>query len=206
MTATDLFANVFADPARRLRCRIVFPVIMAAFAAGCGGAPSATNPAVTGPHGTPAIAIPGGLGYGEARVEPTSEGVSRQAEKRAKTKRPAQAAAGLSPTSDASPIEVRKGSSARIVVYFLEPDGKTPLTPLPEKVQAVIGLPGTFANKYTKAYDLTNDPRGNDPVASARFASSPIKVPEQRMSGRIKAVLQGQEVSFPLVLAGMSIK
>src|SRR5207302_1512347 len=156
---------------------------------GCGGAPSATNHAVTGPHGTPAIPIPGGLGYGEAGVELASEAAHRQATKRANTKPPVLAIAGPSPSSGASPIAVRRGSSARIVVYFLDPDGKTPLSSLPEKVQAVIGLPGTYANKYTKAYDLTNEPRADDPTASARFASVPFPLPEQRITGRVKAVL-----------------
>jgi hypothetical protein len=106
----------------------------------------------------------------------------------------------------ASPIVVRKGSSFRIFVYFLEPEGKTPLTPPPEKAQAVIGLPGTYASKYAKAYDLTHEPRGDDPVAFARFASVPCPLPEQRITGQVKAVLQGQEISFPLVLAGVSVR
>ena len=101
----------------------------------------------------------------------------------------------------ASPTELRKGSSARIVVYFVEPDGKTPLTTLPEKVQALIGLPGTLPNKYIKEYELKSDPLGDEPVASARFTSVPFPLPEQRINGRVKAVLGGQEVSFPLVLA-----
>jgi len=187
------------------RGRILLPLIMAALAAGCGGAPRPTNPAVTGPHGIPAIPIPGGLGYGEARFESSSEATPGRREKRDKRTRPTQATARPSPSSGASPTDVRKGRSARIVVYFLEPDGKTPLIPLPEKVQAVIGLPGTYANKYTKAYELTNEPRGDDPVASARFASIPFQLPEQRITGRITAVLGGQEVSFPLVLSGVPI-
>jgi hypothetical protein len=206
VTATEFIRNVSTRPAHGRHCRSFFPIIMAVLAAGCGGAPSTTNPAVTGPHGTPAIPIPGGLGYGEARVEPASETASRQGPKRQKTKPSVLAISGPSPSSGASRIDLRKGSSARIVVYFLDPDGKTPLTPLPEKVQAVIGLPGTYANKYTKAYDLTNEPRTADPVASARFASVPFKLPEQRITGRVKAVLQGQEVSFPLVLSGVSIR
>ena len=169
--------------------RILLPLIMAVWAAGCGE-PTLTNPAVTGPHGIPAVPIPGGLGYGEARFESASEAAAGQ--KGIREKRTTQAATGA-----------RKGSPARIAVYFLEPDGKTPLTLLPEKVQAVIGLPGTLPNHYTTAYDLTNEPRAGDPLASARFASTPFPLPEQRISGRIKAVLQGQEVSFPLVLSGL---
>jgi hypothetical protein len=207
VTATESVRNASAAPAiwtpfkqrrvqttMRRRGRILPSLIMAALAAGCGGAPRPTNPAVTGPHGIPAIPIPGGLGYGEARFESSSEATPGQREKRGKRTGPTKA------------TDVRKGSSARIVVYFLEPDGKTPLNPLPEKVQAVIGMPGTFANKYTKAYDLTIEPRGDDPVASARFASIPFKLPEQRITGRITAVLRGQEVSFPLVLSGVPIK
>jgi len=174
---------------RRRPGRILIPLFMAVLAPGCGGEPTLTNPAVTGPHGNPAIPIPGGLGYGEARFESASEATAAQ--KGIREKRTTRAAAGS-----------RKGSPARIAVYFLEPDGKTPLTPLPEKVQAVLGLPGTLPNHYTQAYDLTNEPRTDDPAASARFASTPFPLPEQRISGRIKAVLQGQDISFPLVLSG----
>jgi hypothetical protein len=160
--------------------RLLPALTMAAvLAAGCGGEPQGENPGVTGPHGNPAIAIPGGLGYGEARLEASS---------------------GPSPT------EIKKAGPAQIVVYFVEPDGKTPLTTLPEKVQALIGLPGTLPNKYIKVYELKNEPRGDEPVASARFASEAFALPEQRINGRVKAVLGGQEVSFPLVLAGMPTK
>ncbi len=203
MTATKSVRDVPAVPAllsavrqrrlhttRRRPGRILTPLFMAVLAAGCGGEPTLTNPAVTGPHGIPAIPIPGGLGYGEARFEAASETTAGQ--KGIREQRTTQAATGA-----------RKGSPARIAVYFLEPDGKTPLTLLPEKVQAVIGLPGTLPNHYTKAYDLTNEPRADDPVASARFASTPFQLPAQRISGRIKAVLHGQEVSFPLVLSGV---
>ncbi len=176
--------------ARRRPGRILIPLFLAVLAAACGGDPTLKNPAVTGPHGIPAVPIPGGLGYGEARFESASEAAAGQ--KGMRDKRTTQAASGA-----------RKGSPARIAVYFLEPDGKTPLTLLPEKVQAVIGLPGTLPNHYTQAYDLTNEPRADDPAASARFASTPFPLPEQRISGRVKAVVQGQEVSFPLVLSGL---
>ena len=169
---------------------MLFSLIVAVSAAGCGSAePTLKNPAVTGPHGLPAIPIPGGLGYAEARLESPSETASDQkglAEKPHKR---------VSATS-------RKGAPARIAVYFLEPDGKTPLAPLPEKVQALLGLPGTLPNHYIQPYDLASEPRTDDPAASARFASTPFPVPEQRLSGRVKAVVGGHEVSFPLVLAG----
>jgi len=203
VTATETVRDAKAVPAlsspvrqrwlhttRRRPGRILIPLFMAVLSAGCGGEPKLTNPAVTGPHGIPAIPIPGGLGYGEARFESVSEAAAGQ--KGTREKRAMQAATGA-----------RKGSPARIAVYFLEPDGKTPLTLLPEKVQAVVGLPGTLANHYATAYDLTNEPRADDPVASARFASTPFQPPTQRISGRIKAVLNGQEVSFPLVLSGL---
>ncbi len=175
---------------RRRAGRSLVPLFMAVLAVGCGGEPRLRNPAVTGPHGVPAIPIPGGLGFGEARFESASETAADQ--KTTREKRSTHSATGA-----------KKGSPARIAVYFLEPDGKTPLTLLPEKVQAVIGLPGTLSNHYLQAYDLTNEPRADDPAASARFASNPFPLPDQRISGRIKAVLNGQEVSFPLVLSGL---
>jgi len=174
---------------RRQPGRGLIPLFMAVLAVGCGGEPTLKDPAVTGPHGLPAVPIPGGLGYGEARVEPASEAATGQK--------------GTRGTRTTQATAARKKGPARIAVYFLEPDGKTPLTPLPEKVQAVIGLPGTLPNHYIQAYDLTNEPRADDPAASARFASNPFPLPEQRISGRVKAVLNGQEVSFPLVLSGL---
>ncbi len=174
-----------ARTARLRPDRLLFSLIVIASAAGCGSAePTLKNPAVTGPHGLPAIPIPGGLGYAEARVEPPAEAT-------AGTKSARKTAAGS-----------RKGSPARIAVYFLQPDGKTPLTPLPEKVQALLGLPGTLPNHYIQPYDLKSEPQADNPATSSRFASTPFPLPDQRLSGRVKAVVGGQEVSFPLVLAG----
>ncbi len=167
----------------------LLPLIMATWVAGCGGEPALRNPAVTGPHGVPAIPIPGGLGFVESRLEPGSDAApARQG--------------GVRPTNRVA-AGSRKGTSARIAIYFLEPDGKSPLTPLPEKVKVLLGMPGTLANHYIQPYDLENEPRADDPSASARFASSPFPLPEQRISGRVKAVLGGQEVSIPLVLSSM---
>ena len=97
----------------------------------------------------------------------------------------------------------KKGAPTRVAVYFLEPDGKTPLTPLPEKVQALLGLPGTLSNHYIQPYDLASEPKGDDPAAAARFASPPFPLPEQRVSGRVKAVIEGHEVQFPLVVSAL---
>ena len=72
----------------------------------------------------------------------------------------------------------KKGAPARVAIYFLKPDGKTPLAPLPEKVQALLGLPGTLANHYIQPYDLTSEPKSDDPAAAARFASPPFPLPE----------------------------
>jgi len=174
----------------RRRGRILVLLIITVWAAGCGGDPRLANPAVTGPHGNPAIPIPGGLGYGEARFESASGATPGQDGKR--EQKTTRATTGT-----------RKGTPARIVVYFLEADGKTPLSLQPEKVQAVVGMPGTLPNHYTQAFDLTKAPQSDDPAASARFASAPFPLPQQRISGRVKAVVQGQEVSFPLVLSGL---
>ncbi len=170
--------------------RMLLPLILVVLAVGCGGEPTLKNPAVTGPHGLPAVPIPGGLGYAEARFEPPSEVTSGQ---KSVADRPAKRVTTGS----------KKETPARIAVYFLEPDGKTPLTPLPEKVQALLGMPGTLPNHYIQPYELTSEPRVNDPTATARFATTAFPLPQQRISGRVKAVVQGQEVSFPLVLSGM---
>jgi hypothetical protein len=177
----------------RLLYQTLASLPIAAFATGCGGTPAPPMyPSVTGPHGITAISIPGELGYGEARLE------SSPVDPSARGTKPGPAVKGKRTTRSAIPT---KGKPARIVVYFLGPDGKAPLAPLPEKVQALIGLPGTLPNKYIKAYDLANEPQNDDPASSARFASTPFPLPDQRITGRIKAVVQGQEVSFPLVLS-----
>ena len=145
---------------------------------------------MTGPHGLPAVPIPGGLGYAEARLESPS-GTTPVGHTAAKI---------LSRSSEAAH---KKGAPARVAVYFLKPDGKTPLTPLPEKVQALLGLPGTLPNHYIQPYDLTNEPRSDDPAAAARFASPPFPLPNQRISGRVKAEIEGHEVQFPLVVSAL---
>ncbi len=189
-------AHFALEPQSRLRSpskgRVprLIPVILALWAAGCGGGePTLKDPAVTGPHGLPAVPIPGGLGYAEARLESPSEAKP----------------AGHSGAKTASRTHAvsHKGAPAQVAVYFLEPDAKTPLAPLPEKVQALLGMPGTLANHYIQPYDLKNEPRSDDPAAAARFASPPFPLPEQHLSGRVKAVVQGQEVQFPLVVTDL---
>ena len=167
----------------------LIPIVLAIWAAGCGGGePTLNDPAVTGPHGLPAVPIPGGLGYAEARLESPSETT------------PAGHIAAK--TSSHSPGAThKKGAPARVAIYFLQADGKTPLAPLPEKVQALLGLPGTLANHYIQPYDLTSEPKSDDPAAAARFASPPFPLPNQRISGRVKAVIEGHEVQFPLVVS-----
>ncbi len=168
----------------------LIPILLAIWAAGCGGGePTLKDPAVTGPHGLPAVPIPGGLGYAEARLESPSE------------KAPAGHTAKL-PSRNSDAVH-KKGAPARVAVYFLKPDGKTPLTPLPEKVQALLGLPGTLPNHYIQPYDMTNEPGSDDPAAAARFASPPFPLPNQRISGRVKAVIEGHEVQFPLVVSAL---
>lgn len=92
---------------------------------------------------------------------------------------------------------------ARIVICFVEPDGQSPLSPLPEKVVAELGLPGTLSNHYMQPYELKSEPATGDPAPSARFASPPFPMPDERISGRVKVALHGQDVSFPLVLTSL---
>ena len=178
---------------------------MAALAAGCGGEPRPTNPAVTGPHGIPAIPIPGGLGYGEARFESSSEATSGQRE----TGQENDTAAGHRESLallTRQPRRHKKEGSGPDRRLFPGARRQDAIDPAPREGPSRDRTARHLANKYIKAYELTNEPRGDDPVASARFASIPFQLPEQRITGRVTAVLGGQEVSFPLVLAGTPIK
>jgi hypothetical protein len=89
--------------------------------------------------------------------------------------------------------ELRGAEPTAFVVYFLRPDGKSPLDPVPSNASLVVEQ----ARKAAQTVQLSLDPRTDDPVGGTRFASKPGPYQLARLTGTLKANIGGQEVSAP---------
>ncbi len=143
-----------------MRHPLLLAVAILALAAGCGGSGATGQPlaAAVGPHGGPAHALPDGMGYVEVVVESSTS------------------------------AKAKAGELPRLVAYFLQPDLKQALAPLPTGVTADLTLPdGT-----TKNVNLQPEGKTGDPAGPGRFAAAPA--PEfgyDELRGDLKADLAG---------------
>jgi hypothetical protein len=147
--------------------RIAAPtaLVLSACLAGCGPgggqvAPPAPTPS-TGPHGGPAVPLPGDSGFGEVVVEPMP--------------------------SRSAPL------NARVAVYFLERDLKSPLSPPPTDVRLDLDLPGG----ESAALPLSPEPKADDAAGRGRFVSRPGPYLMDQVMGKLTATVSGQGFTRP---------
>jgi hypothetical protein len=159
-----------STPGRR-RLRLSWaPLIAIATLGGCGRRSPAPEPPKAGPHGGQAIAIPGGAGFAEARLERPPGGQADGQDR---------------------PV---------LAIYFLGRDARTAMEPPPADVEVKLGQRDTTSRSYVTSYRLTHRPLADDPAGAARFVSEPGKFGGERVTGRVTATIGGAEASFPLVV------
>lgn len=103
--------------------------------------------------------------------------------------------AGLAEVVNEPEPEGRSDPVTSIVVYFLMPDGKTPLTPAPTDVRVVVSA----GRKKPETLELKAEPKSDDPSGGARFASKtgPYLLPD--LHGQLSAKVGGAEFKASLV-------
>jgi hypothetical protein len=82
--------------------------------------------------------------------------------------------------------------SSTVVVYFVQPDMKSPLSPAPSDVRLKIQL-----GRKDSIVRLAPDPATGDPLAAARFASPPGNYPWEARENELIATIDGQSVTVP---------
>lgn len=82
----------------------------------------------------------------------------------------------------------RGGQDPSVVVYFLDPDFKKVLSPLPSGVRVKLAIPGGG----TEDLPLSPAPKPRDRAGSGRMASTPVPVDPDRVSGELSATVEGQ--------------
>lgn len=89
----------------------------------------------------------------------------------------------------------QRGAATSVVAYFLQADGKSPLSPAPTDVKFEVG---SEAKKAGQSVSLAAEPKSGDPAGAARFASRPGPFSLDSLRGRLTATLDGQPVSVEL--------
>ncbi|HEV3162696.1 MAG TPA: hypothetical protein VGZ22_01550 [Isosphaeraceae bacterium] len=84
-------------------------------------------------------------------------------------------------------------ASARLVVYFLKTDLKTPLSPAPLDVRVKAVPP----NGEPATVPLTPQAKRGDAMSSGRFASAPGNFDFDELQGDLTATVAGQTVTRP---------
>jgi hypothetical protein len=87
----------------------------------------------------------------------------------------------------------KAGLDARVFVYFLKPDLKTPLAPPPSDVRVKLELPGDQSADLA----LSPEPQSGDRAGAARFASKPGPYATDQPRGALTATVAGQAVTVP---------
>ena len=82
----------------------------------------------------------------------------------------------------------RGGRDPSVVVYFLDPDLKRVLSPLPTDVRVKLAIPGGGIEELP----LSPAPKPRDRAGSGRMASPPVPVDPDRLSGELSAIVEGQ--------------
>lgn len=80
-----------------------------------------------------------------------------------------------------------------LVAYFLQPDGRSPMSPAPTDVKFDIKL--AARNSAPQSVKMAADPKTSDAAGAARFASKPGTYNLVNVRGRITASIGGKEVS-----------
>ncbi len=86
----------------------------------------------------------------------------------------------------------RGGQDPSVVVYFLDPDLKRVLSPLPSDVRVKLAIPGGGIEELS----LSPSPKPRDKAGSGRMASPPVSVDPDRVSGELSATVGGQPFSI----------
>src|SRR5262249_30639353 len=79
-----------------------------------------------------------------------------------------------------------------LVVYFVQPDMKSPLSPVPSDVRLKIQL-----GRKDSMVRLAPDPAAGDPLGAVRFASPPGNYPWEARENELIATIDGQSVTVP---------
>jgi hypothetical protein len=87
--------------------------------------------------------------------------------------------------------DARAASKTALVVYFLEKDGKSPLSPPP----ADVGLELMVDRHWVKV-PLTGQPKAGDDAGAARFATAPGPYALAETHGTLKATVAGQPATI----------
>ena len=93
----------------------------------------------------------------------------------------------------------RNPEPTSIVAYFLEPDGKAAMTASPSDVTFVVES-ATASGGRSKTgsggrVELSAQPKADDPLAAARFASKPGPYDLTALRGTLSATIGGQQIS-----------
>ena len=93
----------------------------------------------------------------------------------------------------------RRNEPTAIVAYYLQPDAKTALSPVPTDVQFTIDTGGARGQRGRRgapeSVPLNAEPKADDPSGAGRFASKTGQYSLSNMRGTLKATIDGQEVS-----------
>jgi hypothetical protein len=96
----------------------------------------------------------------------------------------------------------RNPQPTSIVVYFLQSDSKSPLSPAPSEVTFALESSGGRASRggsktSSQSILLTAEPKPDDLAGSSRFASKPGTYDLASIRGTLSAKIDGQNVSIP---------
>jgi hypothetical protein len=97
-------------------------------------------------------------------------------------------------------VRDRRGNEpTSIVAYYLQTDGKSPLSSLPSEVSFEIetssGRNGKRGEPAAQSLPMTAEPKAEDPAGAGRFASKPGPYLLSTLRGTLKAKIDGQQVS-----------
>jgi hypothetical protein len=94
------------------------------------------------------------------------------------------------------PVDSRgRNVSTSIVAYFLQPDGRSPLSPAPSDVRFEVA---PEARKGAQTLPLAAAPKADDPAGAARFASKPGPYDLAALRGQLAATVGGQPVAVEI--------
>jgi hypothetical protein len=102
-------------------------------------------------------------------------------------------------TNEPEVADRRNPQPTSIVAYFLQVDGKTPLSPLPTDVKFMIETGRGTNSRVTKAsvtpVPLLPEPKSDDPAGAARFVSKPGPYHLLGVRGTLSATISGRGTS-----------
>jgi hypothetical protein len=104
-------------------------------------------------------------------------------------------------TNEPEVSDRRNPQPTSIVAYFLQSDGKSPMSPAPTDVSLAInegvGKDGRAKPGSTQTVPLSAEPRSDDSAGAGRFASTPGPYDLEGIRGTLSAKIGGQLVSIP---------